>query len=178
MFDVHSWLAELKLSINNSSSARRCRRLRYSATERLESRQLLTASPLGAEFGVNATTANSQINSSIAMDADGDFVVTWQSSGQDGDSYGIFAQRYNAAGSAQGGEFQVNTFTTNSQRSPSVAMDADGDFVVTWQSYGQDGDADGIYAQRYNALGVPQGGEFRVNSTTANFQTTPSVAMK
>jgi hypothetical protein len=57
-------------------------------------------------------------------------------------------------------------------------MDADGDFVVTWQSYGQDGDADGIYAQRYNALGVPQGGEFRVNSTTANFQTTPSVAMK
>ncbi|MGL4462065.1 MAG: hypothetical protein ACRC1K_07920, partial [Planctomycetia bacterium] len=33
-----------------------------------------------------------------------------------------------------GVEFQVNTFTTNNQSQPSVAMDADGDFVVAWQS--------------------------------------------
>ena len=29
-------------------------------------------------------------------------------------------------------------------------MDADGDFVVTWNSYGQDGSEYGIYAQQYN----------------------------
>jgi hypothetical protein len=33
-------------------------------------------------------------------------------------------------------------------------MDAAGNFVVTWSSYGQDGSGSGIYAQRYNAAGV------------------------
>ena len=73
------------------------------------------------------------------MDADGDFVVAWQSAGQDGCSYGVYAQRFNAAGVAQGSEFQVNTYTTDNQAASSVAMDADGDFVVAWTSYGQDG---------------------------------------
>jgi hypothetical protein len=98
------------------------------------------------------------------MDADGDFVVTWHSSGQDGSSLGIYGQRYNAAGVAQGGEFRVNTYTTSFQTFSAIAMDADGDFVVTWQSYGQDGSNYGIYGQRYNAAGVAQGTEFRVNS--------------
>ena len=65
------------------------------------------------------------------MDADGDFVVTWSSHGQDGSGWGVYAQRYNAAGVTQGGEFRVNTTTANTQGSPTVAMDADGDFVVT-----------------------------------------------
>ncbi len=32
-------------------------------------------------------------------------------------------------------EFRVNTFTTGNQFDPAVAMDDDGDFVVTWQSF-------------------------------------------
>ncbi len=80
--------------------------------------------------------------------------------------YGIYAQRYNAAGLPQGIEFRVNTVTADSQSEPAVAMDADGDFVVTWQSANQDGSGIGVYAQRYNAAGVPQGVEFRVNSVT------------
>ena len=35
------------------------------------------------------------------MDSDGDFVISWNGGGQDGDSYGIYAQRYNASGVAQ-----------------------------------------------------------------------------
>jgi len=131
----------------------------------------------GAEFQVNTFTAGSQAYSSIAMDADGDFIVTWTSDGQDGSLYGIYAQRYNAAGVAQGSEFRVNTFTASEQREPNVAMDADGDFVITWQSYEQDGSNYDIYAQRYNAAGVAQGSEFRVNTFTANIQRDPSVAM-
>ena len=97
------------------------------------------------------------------MDSDGNFVVAWQSNAQDGDSYGVYAQRYNSAAVAQGAEFQVNTYTTNSQRDPSISMDGDGDFVIAWDSFGQDGYFDGIYAQRYNAAGVVQGAEFQVN---------------
>ncbi|MBI3463971.1 MAG: hypothetical protein HY000_13070 [Planctomycetes bacterium] len=47
---------------------------------------------------------------------------------------------------APGSEFRVNTSTENHQRLARVAMDAKGDFVVVWQSYGQDGSAWGIYA--------------------------------
>ena len=94
---------------------------------------------------VNTFTTSNQNNPAVAIDADGDFVVTWQSSDQDGDGNGIYAQRYNASGVAQGSEFLVNTFTTSYQSNSAVAIDADGDFVVTWHSDGQDGDGFGVY---------------------------------
>jgi len=131
----------------------------------------------GSEFLVNTYTTASQHPSTVAMDADGDFVVTWSSADQDGSTYGIFAQRYSAAGIAQGSEFQVNTHTVTGQRFSTVAMDADGDFVVTWTSLNQDASAYGIFAQRYNAAGVAQGGEFQVNTQTNGNQQAVSVAM-
>jgi hypothetical protein len=131
----------------------------------------------GAEFKVNTYTTNNQSEVSVAMDSAGDFVVAWQSNGQDGSSYGIYAQRYSAAGTAQGAEFKVNTFTPGTQRFPTVAMDSAGDFVVAWESFFQDGSAYGIYAQRYNAAGAAQGSEFKVNTYTTDFQTSAAVAM-
>ena len=96
-------------------------------------------------------------------DADGDFVVTWASLGQDGIGYGIFARRYDAAGVAQASEFQVNTYTTGDQTYSSVAALPDGGFVVAWASLGQDGSDYGIFAQRYDASGNSVGQEFRLN---------------
>ena len=132
---------------------------------------------LGSEFKVNTHTANDQEFPSVAIDASGDFVIAWTSNLQDGDSFGIFAQRFNAAGVVQGNEFQVNTFTTGIQKGPSVAMDATGNFVVAWGSYGPDGSGSGICARRYNAAGVAQGTEFNVNTYTTNRQDFPNVAM-
>ncbi len=131
----------------------------------------------GSEFRVNTFTSNDQNNPAIAMDADGDFVISWQSYSQDGSQYGIYGQRYNAAGIPQGSEFSINTYTTNTQGNPAIAMDADGDFVVTWQSSGQDGNGYGTYAQRYNAAGVSQGSEFRVNTYTSGGQSNAAIAM-
>jgi hypothetical protein len=54
-----------------------------------------------------------------------------------------------------GPEFRVNTYTANDQARPGVAMDADGDFVVTWDSLGQDGSGSGVYAQPYKSDGPP-----------------------
>ena len=131
----------------------------------------------GSEFKVNTYTTGSQVFPAVSMDASGDFVVTWESYGQDGSNYGIYAQRYNALGAALGSEFKVNTYTTSLQRLPSVAMDAVGDFAIVWESLGQDGSSFGIYAQRYNSAGTAQGNEFAVNSYTKNSQTAPSIAM-
>jgi hypothetical protein len=112
------------------------------------------------------------------MDADGDFVVAWTSLSQDGDGDGIYAQRFSAAGVAQGSEFIVNTETMDSQTRPAAEMDSDGDFVVVWESVNQDGSSRGIYAQAYDAVGNSQGPEFRVNTYTALDQLFPRIAMQ
>ena len=53
-----------------------------------------------------------------------------------------------------GSEFQANTYTTSSQSRAAVAANSAGDFVVVWQSYGQDGSTDGISGQRYDSAGL------------------------
>jgi hypothetical protein len=64
----------------------------------------------------------------------------------------VFAQRYDASGAKRGAEFQVNTYTTDWQWGSSVASDASGNFVMAWQSYGQDGSGNGAFAQRFGGL--------------------------
>jgi hypothetical protein len=135
--------------------------------------------PQGPEFRVNTTTAGAQTRPAVAMEPSGEFVVAWESTDVSSQA-GIFAQRFNADGVKQGPEFPVNTHTENQQANPSVAIDVDGDFVIAWQSVGQDAPPTsgyGVYAQRFNAAGAPQGGEFRVNSFTTDNQFYPSVAM-
>ncbi len=58
---------------------------------------------------------------------------------------------------AAGPQFQVNSYTTGNQQLPSVAVDANGDFVVVWQSYGSSGSDTRIWSvqgQRYGANGL------------------------
>ena len=133
----------------------------------------------GAEFRVNSTTANDQINPGVAMDAAGNFVVTWGSALQDdGISSGVYAQRYDGAGVAQGSEFRVNTTIAGSQSGPAIAMAPGGAFVITWNSATQDPDGTaGIYAQRFSSSGAAQGGEFQVNVYTPDYQQLSWVSM-
>jgi phosphoheptose isomerase len=130
----------------------------------------------GGEFLVNTYTTDSQTEPSVAMDASGNFIIAWQSFGQDGNNEGIYAKRYNSSGVVQGSEFHVSTYTTSNQDLPVVAMDTSGNFVIVWES-AQDGSGNGIYGQRYNSSGVAQGGEFRINTTTADQQQNPAVTM-
>ncbi len=84
-----------------------------------------------------------------AMDPDGNSVIAWNSYGQDGSSHGVFAQGFANTGTRVGDEFRVNTFTDKDQAWPFVAMDPHGNFVVTWNSYEQDGSGWGVYEQRF-----------------------------
>jgi hypothetical protein len=136
-----------------------------------------SGSAVGAEFLVNTYTTSSQIRPDVGMDGDGDFVVAWESYGQDGDGWGIFAQRYDSSGAALGAEFQVNTYETDMQSQPAVGMDGDGDFVVVWESYGQDGSDYGIFAQSFDSSGSAVSSEFQVNTYTTHWQGTPAVGM-
>ena len=85
-----------------------------------------------------------------------------------------------ASASAQtpaGGEFRVNSYTTNRQWQARPAMEPDGDFVIAWQSYPQDGSSEGAFAQRFAASGAPRGVEFRVNTYVTSGQQAPAIAV-
>jgi hypothetical protein len=109
------------------------------------------------------------------VDAEGDFVVAWQSI-QDGDVDGIFVRRFSSTGSSVGGELQVNAYTTSLQERPAISVDDDGDFVVAWASLGQDGSSYGIFARRFSSAGSSQAGEFQVNSYTSLHQRYATIA--
>src|SRR5688572_19855568 len=147
--------------------------------ERLESRRLLSITPVGGEFPVNAHTPNHQVSARVATAPDGAFVVAWASVNQAGpaSAQDVYARRFAASGVPLGGEFRVNTYTTSDQSAPAIAMDDAGRFVIVWGSNAQDGAAGGIYAQRFDATAQPLGGEFRVNTFTGGDEFFPAVAM-
>ena len=128
---------------------------------------------VGLEFQVNAYTTGNQSAPAVASNGPG-FVLVW-SSDRDGSSLGIFGQRFSSGGT-QAGEFQINTYTEGDQNNPRVAADSVGNFVVIWQSTGQDGDNAGIFGHRFDSSGAPLGGEFQVNSFTVGYQGAMHVA--
>ena len=137
--------------------------------------------PVGAEFQVNSYTTGYQLNASVSELAGGGFVVAWQSygsAGSDASDYSIQAQRHAVDGSAQGAQFQVNSFATGNQLYPAVAAGGGG-FVVVWDSAGSPGtDANGysIQGQRYTTAGTSQGAQFQVNGYTTGNQRIPALA--
>ena len=65
-----------------------------------------------------------------------------------------------------GSEFQVNTYTTSGQQYPAVAADGAGNFVMVWESFGQDGEFGGIFGQRYDTTGAPFPGRVPVSGAS------------
>jgi hypothetical protein len=123
----------------------------------------------GDEFQVSASGESP----AVAPFGDG-FVVVWAA--PDGSLSGIFGQIYDAAGVKIGDTFPINTFTSGNQSGPAVAALADGGFVVAWTSMGQDGDFEGVFAQRYDADGLEAGDEFQVNTAYGGGQFSPAIA--
>jgi hypothetical protein len=109
--------------------------------------------PLGSPFQVNAVAAGKQRYPFFSTDADGDFVVAWaaypEPSGPD-----VHLRRFKSWGQAAGGDLQVNIFTPGDQEGAVIASEGDGDFVVVWNSYGQDGDDYGVFFQRFDVMAL------------------------
>jgi len=130
--------------------------------------------PVGAEFRVNTYTTGLQLNPAVGPDGAGGFVIVWEGLGVGPDDLlGVQGQRYANTGAPVGGEFQINTYTTNTQRAPAVGPDGAGGFVVTWEgdgSGGTDTSSFSIQGQRFHSTGAPIGAEFQVNTYTTSGQ--------
>ncbi|WP_280370124.1 calcium-binding protein [Pseudomonas sp. BN411] len=130
---------------------------------------------VGAEVVVNTTTAGPQDYPTISGLADGGYLVVWEGTGS-GDSYGIFAQRFNASGAKVGVETRINTDVLDSQSEPAIAPLANGGYVVTWETIqdSTDGTTD-TYVQLFNSAGTKVGTQVRVNTTTVGSQGEPEI---
>ncbi|HEX2974248.1 MAG TPA: SdrD B-like domain-containing protein [Tepidisphaeraceae bacterium] len=132
--------------------------------------------PIGAQIRVGLTLVPNSACPAVAMDADGGFVVVWESPQAAYGETQIHGRRYNASGEPQGEEFRIDA-QKGSQKSPVVAMDAQGNFVVTWYSdYGGFGRGE-VWVHRYRADGASAGESFSVNTATDGNETQPGVAM-
>ncbi|MFT5091581.1 MAG: VCBS repeat-containing protein, partial [Porticoccaceae bacterium] len=113
---------------------------------------------LTSEFRVHTTASGSQVDSAIAMDAVGNFVIAWEGNGP-GDTTGVFARRFDSTGTPiDVTEFAVNTDTTGTQSNAAVAMNLAGEFVVIWD------DANGVHGRHFDNAGTPQGPQFNIDS--------------
>jgi hypothetical protein len=118
---------------------------------------VVTPSPENAHRGVSARAGR---ESSLCL----------MELSQDGDRDAVLLKRFNADGSPSSEAQVVNTYTTANQQFPRMGALPDGRFLIAWDSFGQDGDREGVFAQRFSATGKRVGSEFQVNSYTTGSQ--------
>ena len=129
----------------------------------------------GVEQIANEYKTDKQQTPAVAAfpDGSGKYVVVWQSYGEDGADWGVYGQVYFQDCFKIGTPFAIHSTKVGEQSQPRVAVDKDGNFTVLWRSAGQDGSSFGIYGQSFDKNAAKVGGEFKVNSVTANEQSRP-----
>jgi hypothetical protein len=122
---------------------------------------------------VNSATNRFQSGLAMATLLNGNVAIVYGSYNQagPGSMLDIYLQLFSPTGSKIGSEIQVNQFTANNQRGPTIAALADGRFVVGWVSEQQRWtDASNgvpsvdIYARVFGSSGAPVANEFLINA--------------
>src|SRR5688572_17516640 len=141
--------------------------------ESLEDRSMLSV--VGSEIHVNSTTFNSQFLSDTASNpATGGYKVTAWTQQYSQTDLDVRAQIFDGFGNKVGPELFV-AGTSRVEADPTVAMDAQGNFVIAWVDEVTSGNFD-IKAARFNSNGVRLGGDLTIAHGPTN-QTEPSLAM-
>ena len=130
--------------------------------------------PLKTVAQVNQESYGAQKRPAVAALESG-WVVTWESTGQDGSLEGIFGRLVAASGTPSGDEFQLNQFAQYSQTFPTVVA-LPGGFQALWQSPSKDGSGTAVVGRRFFANGVGDGDEFVVNEALLSDQGGPTAA--
>lgn len=94
-----------------------------------------------------AGSSNDDQTPAVAMDSQGNFVVAWRQTQPGGDT-NVLARKFNSAGQPQGAVVGVGVGTF-AETDPRVAMDARGDFVVSYTRDTNNNDPD-IFAKLYD----------------------------
>ncbi|MFM1942557.1 MAG: hypothetical protein RI897_1539 [Verrucomicrobiota bacterium] len=125
-------------------------------------------------FRVNSNGAGDQENPQACLLPDGGAVFVWQ--GGDGVDQRIFGRVLRPDGTWTGADIAISSSFGGTKRCPSIATLSNGNAVVIWESYDQDGDHFGVFGQIITPEGEKLGSEFQVNQTTQYNQRQASVA--
>ncbi|MBI3850120.1 MAG: hypothetical protein HY298_07505 [Verrucomicrobia bacterium] len=125
-------------------------------------------------FRVNVQGTNDQEKPQVALLNNGGAAFVWQGGKQGFQN--IYARFLSSSNTWVTGDVLANTFTNSHHIDPVIASLTDGNVIVAWSSFDQDGSLQGIYAQRFSPAGQKLGGEFPVTQATAYNQRTPAVA--
>jgi serine protease len=122
------------------------------------------------EFRVNEATAGDQTNPRVAINASGQFVVTWQDLG----ARAIYVKLFQANGAAVAPTQLV--FSTGVEViDPHVAINNFGEFVVAWDVFTISSPTlYDVAFRRYSSTGFPTGPAFIANTTTIGVQIVPT----
>ena len=94
-------------------------------------------------------------------------MLIWISS-ETSTSFDIYGQLVNSQGLKLGNRFLINSYTADSQTSPSAVLLNDGKVMAVWQSKGQtQANYDDIFGQIIDANGNKVGSEFQISTTIA-----------
>lgn len=126
-------------------------------------------------FPVNVQSAGSQEKPKMVLLDNGGAAFVWQG-GPDGKQQ-IYARFLSSSSTWITNDVLVNTYTNGQHLDAGIAKLSNGNVVVVWSSWDQDGSMQGVYGQRFSPTGAKLGGEFPINviTTTLN-QRTPVVA--
>jgi hypothetical protein len=104
---------------------------------------------LGAAFQVNTYTLSDQRGAEIAIRDNGDFVIAWTGQHEEYFIPKAYARIFSSTGVGLATEFSVNAYTPLNKFGPSIAIGEEGEFVMAWSSYRQDGYRSSVFGRRF-----------------------------
>jgi hypothetical protein len=106
--------------------------------------------PMGDIIRVSEPSQGDQVSPSVAALGESGYVVTWTSYTEDNDQGEVYARYLDSAGNPVDFQFQVNLTSAGEQGHSMVASDPRGNVIIAWESWGQDGDGNGVFARRFD----------------------------
>src|SRR6185503_918573 len=95
-----------------------------------------TGLPKTDVFAVSSVSSGHVTNPAVAMDSNGDFVITWQRGAEPSPPFAsddVVVRSFDARGRPLGAEELVTPTSDGDQSQPDVAMDLAGNYVVVWR---------------------------------------------
>ena len=108
------------------------------------------------------------LNSSVAADNVGNFVIAWEERNLDEQYSRVVAQRFMSNGLEDGPSFEVASVKSGGQRRPRVACAPSGQCWIAWEHTDAEDAAVTIRAQRFDAFKSATGLDFQLSSLVSN----------
>ncbi|QKK01470.1 MAG: hypothetical protein HND55_01680 [Pseudomonadota bacterium] len=130
--------------------------------------------PISADLPIGGMSEDLQILPRIAGAPNGGFLVVWEGRGIFDDTLSIHGRFMSSDGTPSGAIERISQYQNTNQRRVDLARNADGRYMIVWQSSEQDGESWGIFGRCLTADG-DGGGEFQINQSIDGAQSQPRV---